>query len=137
MRTGVIALEEYCNAFQKTVGEYLVRHRSILDTLTKYQESCSRVNRAIAKAVTTCGCVSVHAEKQSLPSSLRIEDFKASVSSHLAGDLCETCRDIISTELGANVFYVAAICELMGLEMHEVIGKEKNRLSTLGYFKMR
>ncbi len=130
-------MEEYCNAFQKTVGEYLVRHRSILDTITKYQESCSRVNRAIAKSVTTCGCISVSAAKQELPASMRIEDFKASVSTHLKGELCDTCRDIVSTELGNNIFYVAAICELLGLEMHEVINSERDRLSTLGYFKMR
>ncbi len=130
-------MEEYCSAFQKTVGEYLVRHRSILDTMTKYQESCSRVNRAIAKSVTTCGCISVAAGKQVLPSSMRIEDFKANVSTHLHGELCETCKDIVSTELGNNIFYVAAICELMGLKMHEVITSERDRLSTLGYFKMR
>ena len=130
-------MEDYCSDFQKTVGEFLVRHRSILDTLTKYQESCSRVNRAIAKAVTTCGCVSVQAGKQCVPSSLKIEDFKSSVSSHIEGTLCENCRDIISTELGNNVFYVTAICELMGLDLHEVLAREKDRLATLGYFKMR
>jgi len=130
-------LEDYCNAFQKTVGEYLVRHRSILDTLTKYQESCSRVNRAVAKAVTTCGCVTISADKQCVPSSLRLEDFKSSVRSHISGDMCEQCQEILSTELGNNVFYVAALCELLGLELHEIFDKEKERIAALGYFKMR
>jgi hypothetical protein len=134
---GVIVLEDYCSAFQKTASEYLVRHRSIIDALTKYQESCSRVNRAIAKAVTTCGCVKISADKQCIPSSLRIEDFKSTVSTHLDGDMCEQCQEILTTELGNNMFYVAALCELLGLKLHEVFRKEEERLSALGYFKMR
>ncbi|HHT27849.1 MAG TPA: DUF1573 domain-containing protein, partial [Firmicutes bacterium] len=38
--------------FQEAVNEYLVRHRSILDILSKLQESVARTNRAVAKAVT-------------------------------------------------------------------------------------
>jgi hypothetical protein len=39
---------------QNTVDEYLLRHRSIMDILTKIQESSARINRAVAKSVTEC-----------------------------------------------------------------------------------
>ena len=45
--------------FQNSVNDSLLRHKSILDLITKYSESCSRVNRAIAKSVTNCGCLTI------------------------------------------------------------------------------
>ena len=49
------------NNFQDSVDNCLIRHRSILDVLTKYTESSSRINRCIAKAVTNCGCIQISA----------------------------------------------------------------------------
>ena len=49
------------DSFQNDVSESLLRHKSILDVLTKYTESSSRVNRAVAKAVTNCGCIEINA----------------------------------------------------------------------------
>lgn len=132
----MIVLEDFCTAFQQTVGEYLVRHRSILDALTKYQESCSRVNRAVAKAATTCGCIEIGVSKQQLPESLRIEDFKSNSSTHIHGELCDHCRDVVEGELGNNLFYLTAMCQLLGLELHEILQKEKDRVAALGYFKL-
>jgi len=132
----VIVLEDFCNSFQHTVGEYLVRHRSILDALTKYQESCSRVNRAVAKAATNCGCIQIDVSKQPLPESMLIADFKSNVSTHISGTLCDNCRDILETELGNNLFYVTALCQILGLELHDILNKEKDRVSALGYFKL-
>ncbi|MDP3057867.1 MAG: DUF1573 domain-containing protein [bacterium] len=131
-----MALTDQCKSFQNTVGEYLVRHRSILDTLSKFQESSSRVNRATIKAVTTCGCVKIEAKKLTIPESMLIEDYKALASSHISGMICEHCKEIIESELGNHLFYLAAICELLDLSMHEVMEKEKTRVATLGYFKM-
>ena len=45
------------DSFQNDVSESLLRHKSILDVITKYTESSSRINRAVAKAVTNCGCI--------------------------------------------------------------------------------
>ena len=52
--------------FQNSVNDSLLRHKSILDLITKYSESNSRVNRAIAKAVTNCGCIKINASKQKI-----------------------------------------------------------------------
>lgn len=51
--------------FQYTVGELLVRNKSILDLITKFQDSNGRVNREIVKAVTQCGCVKINAKNRS------------------------------------------------------------------------
>ena len=48
--------------FQSSVPQLLVRHKSMLDVMTKYQESNARVNRALAKAVTNCGCLRIDAK---------------------------------------------------------------------------
>ncbi|EET85405.1 conserved hypothetical protein [Clostridium carboxidivorans P7] len=49
--------------FQNAVDESLLRHKSILDIMTKLQESNARINRAIAKSITNCGCIKLTAEK--------------------------------------------------------------------------
>ena len=49
------------DSFQNDISESLLRHKSILDVLTKYTESSARVNRAVAKAVTNCGCIKINA----------------------------------------------------------------------------
>ncbi|MEN3190667.1 MAG: DUF1573 domain-containing protein, partial [Atribacterota bacterium] len=91
--------------FQKSVDRFLVQHRSILDVMTKYQESNSRVNRAIAKAVTQCGCINIKAKKQVIPSNTKLMEIQKFMDNHLEGSLCENCKEIIETELGSNLFY--------------------------------
>ncbi len=39
--------------YQSLINSQLLRHRSILDIITKYQEAVSRVNRAVVKSVTS------------------------------------------------------------------------------------
>jgi len=55
--------------FQNAVDNSLLRHKSILDIMTKLQESQARVNRAVIKAVTSCGCLEIQAKKQCIPNS--------------------------------------------------------------------
>ena len=50
--------------FQNQVSQVLVRHRSILDTITKLNDFNSRINRSVVKSVTACGCISIDAQKQ-------------------------------------------------------------------------
>ncbi len=95
--------------FQNSVNDSLLRHKSILDILTKYSESNARVNRAIAKSITNCGCVSVKADKQKLPSdSIDIEALRNCLKSHVNGELCDNCRDVIEREIGNNLFYLTS-----------------------------
>jgi hypothetical protein len=123
-----------CDQFQETVGEYLIRHRSILDVMAKLQEANARTNRAVTKAVTSCGCVKIVAEKQQIPPDISLEDLKEHMQNHLNGQLCEHCREVVEGELGNTLFYMAALANLLDLNLYDVILKEHKKLAALGVF---
>ncbi|NLK20622.1 MAG: DUF1573 domain-containing protein [Epulopiscium sp.] len=126
--------------FQYTVENLLVRNKSILDQITKYQDSCSRVNRNIVKATTHCGCIKILADKQKYPdndSDFSLEDLKPMMNDHIQGDLCENCRDLIEKEIGRNLFYLASLCNTLDLNLYDIIIKELNRVRMLGKFTLR
>lgn len=121
--------------FQNDVNELLLRHKSIIDVMTKYNESSSKVNRAIAKAVTECGCLKISAKKQII----KDEDdfFSDSNNTHIKGKLCENCRDTIEKELGNNLFYLAGLCNTMDISLFDVLLKEHNNLNMLGKYNLK
>jgi hypothetical protein len=123
--------------FQDRVDEYLVRHRSILDILSKLQESTARVNRAVTKAVTNCGCISVHAAKQQFPSDVTLSEVRAYMNSHLTGTLCERCREAVEDEIGSALFYHAGLCTVLGLDLDAIQEREDSRVKTLGIFNLK
>ena len=129
-------LEKRCQDFQSAVDEYLIRHRSALDVLTKYQESAARVNRAFAKTVTECGCVQMHANRQKVPSDAEFRDLKSFMSTHLSNEPCEQCKEVLTTELGHSIFYLAALCNMSGINLADVINDEYNKVTTLGLFHL-
>lgn len=124
--------------FQNNINESLLRHKSVLDIITKYSESNARVNRAIAKAVTNCGCIKLSASKQRLSLSQEsTEESVSTLSNHLVGSLCDNCRDIIETEIGNNIFYLTALCNNLDLNLYDILIKENNKINTLGKFSFR
>ncbi|SHK75709.1 hypothetical protein SAMN02745163_04409 [Clostridium cavendishii DSM 21758] len=124
--------------FQNAIDDSLLRHKSILDILTKYQESQSRVNRAVVKAVTNCGCVSINAQKQCLPSEEDdIEELNKCLNSHLEGKLCDSCREVIEREIGNNLFYLTSLCNTLDLNLYDILIKEYDKINTLGKFTFR
>jgi len=125
-----------CGEFQETVSEYLVRHRSVLDVMSKLQEAGARVNRAVAKSVTSCGCLEVSAQKQKFPENATLADLKRMINSHISGELCPECREALETELGQTLFYIAALCAITGLDLDEIMMKEHDRLRMLGLFNL-
>lgn len=120
--------------FQQQVDDCLVRHRSILDVMAKYQERVARTNRAITKAVTQCGCLHIQASRQQLPETLTEENPGQDMSSHLSGEMCESCREIVENEMGATLFYMAALSNLLDVNMYDLYLREYNKLRTLGFF---
>ncbi|MDR7519813.1 MAG: DUF1573 domain-containing protein [Armatimonadota bacterium] len=122
--------------FQSTVTEYLIRHRSILDVESKLAEATARVSRAIAKAVTTCGCISIHATRQRFPATVSLAEVRDLVQSHLEGKLCDRCREALETEIGMTLFYLAAVCSLFGMDLDAILEKEHARVATLGVFHL-
>ncbi len=123
-----------CREFQDNVSKHLARHRSVLDVVSKLQESASRTNRAVAKAVTTCGCIRVNASKQQVPETADYSSIASHMRTHVEGELCDTCREALEGELGRQLLYLAGLCEIMGLDLVDVMLKEQNRLNTLGRF---
>ena len=124
-------------SFQKTVDTMLIRHQSILDILAKNQEASARVTRAVTKAVTSCGCLAIEAHKEAIPESATIADLKELLSSHVAGDLCPNCRETIETELGRQMFYLAALANTLNLSLDKAVEREENMLKTLTVFTLR
>lgn len=124
-------------AFQDQVAHLLLRHRSFLDVSSKYQEASVRVNRALMKAVTDCGCIEVHASRQPYTPNIPLAELKKEFKTHVAGGLCDHCQDIIKSEIGKNLFYMAALCNLVNLDLVEVFEQELDKMSTLGVFNLR
>ncbi|HEY8448864.1 MAG TPA: DUF1573 domain-containing protein, partial [Bacillota bacterium] len=99
-----------CDEFQEAVSRCLVRHRSILDVVSKLQEATARVNRAVVKAATTCGCISIEASKPEIPPDISLEELRAYMTTHVAGTMCESCQETLEDEIGKLWFYTAGLC---------------------------
>lgn len=123
--------------FQNSVNDSLLRHKSILDIMTKYTESSARVNRAIAKAVTNCGCMNINARKQNLPEDDSLDNMCDCLESHITGELCDSCREVIEREIGNNLFYLTSLCNDLDISLYDVLLKEHDKMSTLGKFTFR
>lgn len=123
--------------FQYTVAELLVRNKSILDQITKFQDSNGRVNRGIIKSVTQCGCVKINAKKQALPVDYNFDEIRNNMKTHLEGKLCDNCRDLIEKDIGRNLFYLASICNTLDLNLYDIILKELERIKMLGKYNLR
>ncbi|AIQ20803.1 MULTISPECIES: hypothetical protein [Paenibacillus] len=123
-------------AFQDQVSELLLRHRSLLDVMSKNGQSSASVNRAVVKAITECGCIQLHATKQVFEPALGLEQAKELAGTHLEGQLCENCREVVASELGRELFYMSALCNLLDINMDEVVVKESQKCATLGLFNL-
>ncbi|GGG06844.1 DUF1573 domain-containing protein [Paenibacillus abyssi] len=122
--------------FQQQVSELLLRHRSLLDILSKYGQTGASVNRAVTKAVTECGCIELNARKQDFPDELELEQAKMKLEKHMSGQLCEHCKDVLRSELGKNLFYMSALCNQLEISLDEVVTHESKKCSTLGLFNL-
>lgn len=122
--------------FQYTVQELLFRNKSIIDSITKSQDSNSRINRSIVKAVTQCGCIRINATKQEMPEDGEFEKIKTAMETHLEGKLCENCRDQIEKDIGRNLFYLASICNTLDLNLYDIIIKEQERVKIMGQYNL-
>ena len=123
--------ETTLDSFQFAVSELLVRNKSILDEMSKIQDSNARINRTISKAVTQCGCIKINASKQDYPEDIEYTKIKDYMSSHLEGKLCPNCRDILEKDIGRHLFYLTTICNNLDLNLYDIILKESERLRLL------
>lgn len=124
-------------SYQNKVEEQLIRNRSILDIITKCQDAASKVNRSVVKAVTSCGCIEIHAKKQELPEDISLDNLAKYMDSHVTGSLCPNCRSIIEDEMGNQLFYLASLANTLDLSLYDIILQEENKMSTLGKYHLR
>lgn len=129
--------------FQNSVDECLLRHRSILDILSKLQETQARINRAVAKSVTNCGCIEINAKNKGLSDVLDdtnyidINPLNNCLNTHVKGELCDNCRDVLEREIGSNLFYLTSLCNLLDLNLYDILLKENDSIKTLGKYTLR
>lgn len=124
--------------FQNSVSESLLRHKSILDIMTKLQDSHARINRAVAKSVTNCGCLEIDAKKQKLPEECDdIDNLNSCLKTHLNGHICDNCREVVESEIGNNLFYLTSLCNVLDINLYDVLIKEYDKINTLGKYTFR
>ena len=128
--------QQTLNDFQAQVSDLLLRHRSLLDIISKIDQTSAAVNRSVIKAVTDCGCFSIHASKQPFELVSSIEHANENISNHVSGALCEQCQEYVQTQLGRNLFYLTALCSQLDINLQDVVDKETSRCSTLGLFNL-
>ena len=126
-----------CDEFQNKVANLLIRHHSILDVLSKLAESAARVNRGVCKSVNDCGCLSIEAKKVSIPEDCEsICELRSYLDAHVRGRLCPNCEEVIINELGKSLFYTAALCNILDLNLYDVFIHEFKKASTLDVFNL-
>ncbi len=119
------------------VENVLIRHRSVLDVISKLQECSAKVKPGpMVKSVTTCGCLQINAQKQGLPQETSFLRWKEYMETHLSGAICPRCQEILETEIGQTMFYIAALCSLLDLDLEDVMRKERERLNVLGPYSL-
>ena len=124
------------NELQDSVDNVLTRHKSILDIITKLQESSGKINRATVKSATSCGCISINASKQDVPENVDYKEIKNYMNNHLSGNPCEICREKIEEEIANNLFYLAALANNLDIDLHDVMLNKCKELETLGKFSL-
>lgn len=129
-------MDNTCKNLQNSVDTILTRHKSILDIITKLQESSARINRSVVKSVTSCGCVSINATKHDIPKDIDYTDIHSYLDSHLNGELCDLCREKVTREIGRNLFYIAALANSFDMDIEHIIKSECDRLKTLGTYTL-
>ena len=121
--------------YQDCVNKMLVRNKSILDILSKMDITQGKIQRSIAKSVTHCGCIEIDAKKREKAETL--EDYKKYGDFHVNKHLCDECKNNLEKEMGNHLFYFAALCNALDVDMYDIILKEKQNLETLGKFSLR
>src|SRR5690554_6874183 len=122
--------------FLYAVQETLLRNKSLLDQLTKQQDASGRLSRAVVKAATHCGCIKIQATKQEYPDDASYDELKKLVKTHIEGKLCNDCQDAVEKEIGKNLYYLAALCDTLELDLYDILHKELDRTNTLGKFSL-
>jgi hypothetical protein len=122
--------------YQNLVSEVLLRHSSLLDIITKLEQSVANTNRAAIKTITDCGCVSLNRISKEDNDSENYDSFYKFKIQDIEGNICEKCRDKIEEEYGNTFFYLTALANKLDINIYDVLLKEFNNMKTLGKFRL-
>lgn len=129
-------MENTLKKFQERSKEVLLRHKSILDIITKLDETNSKINRAVVKTVTSCGCVKINAKKQEIPIDISLDDLSDLMKNHIDGHICPICQDKIQEEIGNHIFYLFALSNTLDIDLEKTIKDEYDKINTLGKYSL-
>lgn len=116
---------------QYMVEEYESMNTSMIDQMTKLSDYCSKLNRSISKASTQCGCISITANKQNYETSHGTSMSPRPLDKNCIGDLCPDCKELIEKHMGSTLYYMAALCNTLELNLYDVILKELDKVDLL------
>lgn len=116
--------------FQTMTGELLMRNTSMVDMMSKLSTTCGKINRALTKAATDCGCISFCAVKKDLSEPKQ-------EAAHMEGTLCPICREEVEKAVGEHLFYLASLLNPLELNLCDVLLNEKKRVEMLGKYNLR
>ncbi|MGM0395742.1 MAG: DUF1573 domain-containing protein [Bacillota bacterium] len=128
--------EHLIDELQDQVAGTLVRHKSILDIMTKLDEYNARINRAVAKSATSCGCIKIEAHRQDFNSET-LTDALEKVDSHVLGNICPNCKEVLEQEIGAYIYFLASLANTLDFRLADTVQKELDRTRTLGVYGMK
>ena len=66
-----------------------------------------------------------------------LEHLSEVFSTHTDGKICDNCREVIEREIGTNLFYLASLCNILDINLYDVLIKETEKMNTLGKFTFR
>ncbi|GIP19494.1 hypothetical protein J40TS1_51360 [Paenibacillus montaniterrae] len=122
--------------FQEQVSQLLLRHRSVLDIMSKLDQTSASINRTVTKSITDCGCIELHASKQPFHEVDSLDVAQQRITNHVTGELCEHCKELVQQAIGSNLFYLTALCTQLDIKLPEVLEQEAQKCNTLGLFNL-
>ena len=117
--------------FQYMIDQQIRRNGSLIDMLTKLETSGGKLNRALVKAVTHCGCISLDLKRKCTDCS----DAKGRAK--ISGTLCEGCREEVERAMGEHLFYLTAMLSPLDLSLYDLFLGEAQRQKMLGKYNLR
>lgn len=124
------------NEFQKYASKVQFRNKSILDISSKLSEQTALLNRALVKSATYCGCIKINAKKQNIDNSKSIDENRILLNNHIEGSLCEKCKEKIEEEMGDLLYYLASMCDVLNINLSDVLQHKQDYLNTLGIYSL-
>ncbi len=117
--------------FQYLTEEQLRRNAGLPDLMTKLETTGGKINRAVSKAMTHCGCIRYGSEKP------LEEEHSAKERAGIGGDLCETCREEFERAVGEHLFYLAGLLGALDISLYDMICAEISRQKMIGKYSLR